>query len=336
MKVFAAGMLLCLAATACHTDSASIRVERTVFLMGTVATFVVDAPDRETGLNRLDRMVRVIEETEAELSTWQHDSVLSALNRQPVETWLPLPNSVCVLLEQVATWHRRTNGRFDPAVGRLIEAWALRAGGRHPSNDTLVTAKARSGFRHVSLDAVRCSASRLTDVTLDAGGFGKGAALDRVRHAERGRPGGWLIDFGGQIAVSSTSPDRAWPVAVAHPERRDVPVVELHLTEGSLATTGGSERDVASDENDQLGHIVDPQTGMPVSRASSVTVWHQEALVADILSTALYVMGVDEGRDWAEQNGIAACFLVPSERDGVTSGTEVDFVATSSFRRRFL
>ena len=44
---FAAGMLLCLAATACHTDSTSIRVERPVFLMGTVATLTVDVPDRE-------------------------------------------------------------------------------------------------------------------------------------------------------------------------------------------------------------------------------------------------------------------------------------------------
>ena len=59
-------------------------------------------------------------------------------------------------------------------------------------------------------------------------------------------------------------------------------------------------------------------------------------MVADILSTALYVMGVDQGRDWAEQNGIAACFLVPRERAGVLSGTEVDFVATTSFRQRFL
>ena len=336
MKVFAAGILLCLAATACHTDSTSIRVERSVFLMGTVATFAVDAPDRESGLNRLDRMVRVIEETEAELSTWQHDSVLSALNRQPIATWLPLPNSVCVLLEQVETWYRRTNGRFDPAVGRLIEAWSLRDGGHHPSSDILVTAKARSGFGQVSLDPARCSASRLADVTIDAGGFGKGAALDRVRHAETARLGDWLIDFGGQVAVSSTSPDRVWPVAVAHPQQRDVPVVELHLTEGSLATTGGSERDVLTDENSPLGHVIDPLTGRPVSRTSSVIVWHQDAMVADILSTALYVMGVDQGRDWAEQNGIAACFLVPRERAGVLSGTEVDFVATTSFRQRFL
>ena len=335
MKVFAAGILLCLAATACHTDSTSIRVERSVFLMGTVATFAVDAPDRESGLNRLDRMVRVIEETEAELSTWQHDSVLSALNRQPIATWLPLPNSVCVLLEQVATWYRRTNGRFDPAVGRLIEAWSLRDGGHHPSSDILVTAKARSGFGQVSLDPARCSASRLADVTIDAGGFGKGAALDRVRHAETGRLGDWLIDFGGQVAVSSTSPDRVWPVAVAHPQQRDVPVVKLHLTEGSLATTGGSERDILTDENGQLGHVIDPLTGSPVSRTSSVTVWHQDALAADILSTALYVMGIDEGRDWAEAHGIAACFVVPHEPGAFPSGDGVDIVVTTPFRLRF-
>ena len=332
MKVFAAGILLCLAATACHTDSTSIRVERSVFLMGTVATFAVDAPDRESGLNRLDRMVRVIEETEAELSTWQHDSVLSALNRQPIATWLPLPNSVCVLLEQVATWYRRTNGRFDPAVGRLIEAWSLRDGGHHPSSDILVTAKARSGFGHISLDPARCSASRLADVTIDAGGFGKGAALDRVRRAEHAESGAWMIDFGGQIAVSS---EGDWPVALAHPELRDIPVVEFLLGEGSIATTGGSERDVFIDGNLRIGHVIDPRNGMPVSRSISVTVWHQDALAADILSTALYVMGIDEGRDWAEAHGISACFVVPHEPGAFPSGDGVDIVATTPFRLRF-
>ncbi len=43
----------------------------------------------------------------------------------------------------------------------------------------------------------------------------------------------------------------------------------------------------------------------------SVTVWHRRALVADILSTALFVMGPDEGLRWAEARGIAACYLVP-------------------------
>ena len=63
MKRPAAGMLLCLAAIACQQNPSTVRVERTVFLMGTFATFVSASHDRQTGLDRLDRMVQVIEKT---------------------------------------------------------------------------------------------------------------------------------------------------------------------------------------------------------------------------------------------------------------------------------
>jgi thiamine biosynthesis lipoprotein len=62
----------------------------------------------------------------------------------------------------------------------------------------------------------------------------------------------------------------------------------------------------------------------------SVTVWHRRALVADILSTALFVMGPDEGLRWAESRGIAAGYLVPNW------DREVSMRATAAFRRSVL
>ena len=62
----------------------------------------------------------------------------------------------------------------------------------------------------------------------------------------------------------------------------------------------------------------------------SVTVWHRRALVADILSTALFVMGPDEGLRWAEARGLAACYLVPDRH------REVSMRATTAFRRSVL
>ena len=307
-----------------------VRVERTVFLMGTLATFVVEAPDRETGLAKLERMVRVIERTEDELSTWRDDSVLSTLNRQPVGEVLELQATTCALLARVAEWHAATDGAFDPAVGSLIEVWGLRAEGRQPDDEERQAALALSGLGHLALDPEACAVTRLAAVTLDAGGFGKGEALDRVREAERDRSGVWFIDFGGQMAVSGAASDGGWTVGVAHPVRRDVSVLELSLAAGSLATSGGSERDLLLVDGARIGHIIDPRSGRPVSRSESVTVWHESAFVADVLSTALYVMGPEAGIAWAAAHGIAACFIAADPDSG-----DVAVRATHGFEARF-
>ena len=303
----ASAALLCLAA---HSHPpAPVRVERTVFLMGTAATLVAEAPDRAAGLAQLERMVRVIEATEAELSTWRDDSVLSRLNRQPLGAPRPVPPSVCGLLGRLAAWRQATGGAFDPAVGRLVEAWGLREAGRRPAPAALAAARARTGLQHLTVDREACTVARRADVTLDAGGFGKGEALDRVRDALREPPGAWLVDFGGQVAVSGAGSDGAWPVAIAYPERRGEAGRRAAPLRGSLATSGGSERDLAAGGGERIGHILDPRSGEPVGRGGSVVVWHRDAFAADVLSTALHVMGPEAGLAWAAARGIAACFL---------------------------
>lgn len=325
------GALLCLlASSAAAASPPPVRVERTVFLMGTMATFAAETADRETALAKLERMVRVIEETEITLSTWRDDSVLSALNRHPIGRPFALPADVCGLLGRAARWSAATGGAFDPAVGRLVDAWGLRGAGRRPSDHELQAARAASGLGRLALDPEGCAVTRRAAVTLDAGGFGKGAALDRVRRAERGRPGAWLVDFGGQVAVSGEGAGGPWPVAVAHPGRRGEPVFDLLLAFGSLATSGGSERDLVLEDGGRIGHVLDPRSGRPVSRPGSVSVWHESAFAADVLSTALYVMGPEEGTAWAAARGVAACFLAVGPGSG-----GVTVRATPAFEARF-
>jgi thiamine biosynthesis lipoprotein len=95
-------------------------------------------------------------------------------------------------------------------------------------------------------------------------------------------------------------------------------VFTLELTSGSLSTTSNSE---------QPGHVLDPRTALPVEFPGSVVAWHERGLVADILTTALFVMGPERGITWAESRGFAACFLIP-ENGGVQR------ISTSAFDRR--
>lgn len=313
------------------TRANAVDVRRDAFVMGTRVTMVTYAPDRATGLGRLDGFLRIIEATERELSTWIPDSRLSRLNRHRIRTPFTLDRRLCGLFRTLRHWHDDSAGTFDPAVGALIDVWGLRTGGALPREDDLSRARAVSGFQRLAFDATECTITRLVDATLDAGAFGKGEALDRVRAANlTDEP--WLIDLGGQVAVHGRPPGReAWPVGLAHPHDRATPALEVRLAAGSLAVSGGSERDLRV-RGRRVGHILDPRTGAPATFDGTVAVWHERALVADIQSTALAVMGPADGIPWADARDVATCYLTASRRGGSrqTSG-----VASRAFTRRF-
>jgi thiamine biosynthesis lipoprotein len=210
----------------------------------------------------------------------------------------------------VFAWQSATAGTFDPGIGRLIEAWNIHGEGRVPSAAHLKEAAARSGLSFLSFDRERCVVTRRVDATIDVGAFGKGEALDRVEAALG--PGAWLVDLGGQVTVGGPEPEgHAWIIDIAHPHARDVAYLQVRLREGSLSTSGGSERDLVVNGT-RIAHHLDPRTGNPATFNGSVTVWHRQSFAADALSTALYVMGPEEGVRWADARGIAAVFLIPN------------------------
>lgn len=129
-----------------------------------------------------------------------------------------------------------------------------------------------------------------TDVAgaVEEGAFGKGYALDRMLALLDGEA---LINFGGQLLVRGKH-----DVTIADPANRDTPVLALTLADASLSTSAGA-------------HILDPRTGKSAGARGSVSVIANDALAADILSTALYVMGEDDGLRWAAAHGVAAIFI---------------------------
>jgi thiamine biosynthesis lipoprotein len=282
-------------------------VVRDAYLMGTRASLATSAPTRDAGLSALGSALTILERTEAELSTWRDDSEMSRLNRHPIGApWRATP-ATCRLLDDVWRWHAATGGAFDPAIGRLLGAWDVHGDGAVPDASEQARAAKAAGLAQLSFDSTDCTLIRSADVTIDVGAFGKGEALDRAA-AVMGDDA-WMFDLGGQVSAGG-APGDGWPVAIAHPRDRDTPHMQIHLRHGSLSTSGGSERDQMV-SGTRVGHIFDPRTGRPATFAGSVTVWHERALAADILSTALYVMGPEDGMRWARANGIAAMYLIP-------------------------
>jgi thiamine biosynthesis lipoprotein len=307
-----------------------IEVTRQVHLMGAPTTLTTYTMGRRAGLEQLENFIRILEETEQELSTWRSDSTFTRLNEQPVGAPFFVSAELTRLFEDLVYWNRETAGTFDPAIGRLTDVWGIHGAGRRPDRVELDRARYRSGLAHLVVDSEAGQLIKQRDITIDVGGFGKGEGLDRVLTYARTHPSTpFLIDMAGQIAADGVPPyQNGWTVDLAHPIERGLPVLPVELTSGSISTSGGSERDLHADGG-RIGHILDPRSGMPVVSNVSVSVWHPRALVADILSTALYVMGPAAGLDWAEDHRIAATFLVPSP-DGA-----VEIRSTAEWTRQF-
>lgn len=279
-------------------------VERTAWLMGTTLRARVCAVTRAEGVEAIDRAFSRVRALEARLSTWRADSELSRLNNAPPGRWVPLSAATAALLAEVRDWTAKTSRAFDPAVGAAIDAWGMRGAGRRPSPTEMEAARATTGPDAWELasgdghgrDTVR--ARRAAGVRLDAGAFGKGAALRSAAAELRSAGLRWaLLDFGGQLTLWSRDPGDRWSIGVADPERRDRTIVRLRVGSASIATTGASERGVQVD-GERMGHVIDPRTAAPVPAWGSVTVVTDDPLAADVLSTALFVLGPDTALQW--------------------------------------
>ena len=310
-----------------HAGDGPLEVTREVYLMGTRATLTTVDTDRARALERLEALLGPLEQTEARLSTWREDSEVSRLNASAGSGVFALSPSLCAAFREIDRWQAETRGAFDPAIGALAVAWDLHGRGRLADRGAIAAALRHSGWRRTGFDRAACTMTLPDGGAIDVGGFGKGEALEQAR-STAGDGAGWMIDLGGQIAAGGTAPASGWTVAIAHPVHRGVPFLSCAVTSGSLSTSGGSERDLRV-RGRRVGHILDPRTGRPAAFHGSVTVWHDSALVADILSTALYVMGPEEGIRWSDAHGIAAAYLVPTARGRVRARASRSWAAST-------
>lgn len=272
-------------------------VERVVVAMGTTLKLEVRAEDRASALYASEVAVRAVEQAEQRLSTWRSGSELSRFLRAPVGATLAATDELCSELRRAARWAAATSGAFDPGIGALIAAYDLRGAGRWPSREELAAAVACCGIDQVTVGAR--SLRREGPVLLDAGAFGKGAALDfGAAAALRAGAAAVRLDFGGQQLIAGAAAPRA--LDIADPRDRARPVLRLKYEGGSVATTGNSERGRLV-EGRSLGHVIDPRTGLPAANFGAVTVLASRALDADALSTACFVLGPQRALAFAER-----------------------------------
>ena len=218
------------------------------------------------------------------------------------------------LLLDCKAYYELTNGKVNVAMGSVLKLWheARTDGINDPSNAKVPDMDSlEKAAMHVDLDAVVIDEAESTvyisdpDVRLDVGAIAKGWAVQRV--AENA-PAGLLISVGGNVcATGPKTADTPWVVGVQNPDGDDY-LHTIYVSGGSVVTSGDYQRCYTVDGK-LYHHIIDPETLYPSTYWRSVTIICNDSGLADALSTALFLLPLEDGQLLLDQCGAQAMWV---------------------------
>jgi thiamine biosynthesis lipoprotein len=214
----------------------------------------------------------------------------SELNRLPGRAGADLFR----VLEAAQRLAFQTDGAFDVTVGPLTRLWRqARRDGRPPAAAAIREALSHCGYRKLRLDvATRNVTFDDQAMRLDLGGIAKGYAADEAL-AAIGRLGvrRALVAVSGDLAFGDPPPGRrGW--------RIDAGGSVKELANAAVSTSGADEQHLDAGGL-RYSHIIDPSTGVGLTKPITVTVIAPRGIDADALATAISVLGAERGRAFA-------------------------------------
>jgi thiamine biosynthesis lipoprotein len=251
------------------------------------------------------------------------------------------------LLEQALYYAELSDGAFDPTVGPLVRLWGIGTDAqRVPSDDEIAEALKLINWRDVEIDrAAGTVFLRREGMALDFGAIAKGYAGDEAaRIARENNVPRAIIDLGGNIVTLGWRAQKnkemlPWRIGIQNPlsgRGAYIAIVPVHDT--SVVTSGVYERFFVADGK-RYHHLFSTVNGYPVENGlMSVTIITGSSTTADVLSTAVFALGFDRGRELIDSiSGVEAIFVfdyrtvrITGGLEGIFSLTDTDFTLVSA------
>ncbi len=284
--------------------------------MGTYYRVSARCPDAEQPFLH-SRIESELVEVNDQMSTYQADSELSRFNRSAPGSWFPVSVDLVRVIEAAGQISERSGGAFDVTVAPLVNLWGFGPEGRitqAPDAQALADALAQVGYGWLEVVQAPPALRKIRPLHVDLSAIAKGHGVDRLAEVLAGAGClDYLIDVGGEVRGMGVNPTgNAWRIGVEVPDPEVIGGVQrvLILQDRSVATSG-DYRNFLNLAGGRVSHTLDPSTGRPVEHAlASVTVVHESAMWADGLATALNVLGPQAGFALAEEQELAALFLI--------------------------
>jgi|SRR5690554_1610609 thiamine biosynthesis lipoprotein len=305
---------------------------RSRFLMDTLVELSFSARQQNVPAI-MDSTITVISRYEKKFSYYDPESYLWAINHSEEDS-LIIDRELFELLNLAEIFYQETEGVYDITIGILSEIWDIDRTTPPPA-DSVRLAQEYVGFDKIRYGYYRVdpqpdeSSSEISDeaygylirppgLKLNLSSLAKGYIIDKgVAYARsRGIESGY-INAGGDILLFG---DRGGKqrIGIQHPRDINDIIAVLELSDIAVVTSGDYER-YFEYEGRRYHHIINPLTGYPVENIFSVTVIAPDATLADILSTALFLLPPEEGISLIKKYKGAECVIYYQDEDEIVS-----------------
>ena len=235
---------------------------------------------------------------------------LNSANGEPVT----LDDDAYTALKQAVELAEFTNGAFDPTTSVLSDLWGIGTDSPSvPTDEQINEALTHVGYKNIVF-LENNQVKLLNGAKVDLGGIGKGYATDLIT---KDISVSMLASLGGNIGAYGENPnsdDGLWSIGLADPDNNSSYIASVRIKDLSIVTSGDYERYFEQD-GVRYHHIFNPQTGYPAqNELRAVTVIDKNSTRADALTTALFVMGLDNGIKFCKANNINAVFITKEHK----------------------
>lgn len=274
-------------------------VAKSALAMGSSLTLMAWTADEDAANRVFEQVFAEFDRLDALMSVWRENSdvlrINAAAGKAPVKVG-PETIEALTIARQVSEW---THGKFDVTFGALSDVWKF-----DQDQDDTVPTQAQVAARLPLIDYRRLVVDEnagtafleRAGMRVHLGGIGKGYAVDRaVAMMKAAGLKDFSIQAGGDLYVAGRRGDRPWRLGIADPRAPDGQIfARVELSDSTFSTSGDYERFFVKD-GVRYHHILDPATGQPARLSRSVTIASTHAVIADGLSTGVFLLGPDEG-----------------------------------------
>lgn len=322
MKKFLLFAISCLFLTACNKAPEQIVLQGktmgTTYSVKYIDHGKVALPKQDEVQKQLDELLKQVNN---EMSTYQKNSKISEFNRfSQVNIPFPVSADFAKVVAEAIRLNKITEGALDVTVGPLVNLWGFGPDKRLnkvPSEEQIAERAKAVGIEKIEVVTGEQPALKkaVPALYLDLSSIAKGFGVDKLaEHLEQLGLENYLVEIGGELRGKGKNLQGVdWKIAIEQPTFAQGQAAQITVPLHNLAmATSGNYRNYFEDEQgNRLSHIINPKALRPVSHnLASITVFAPTTMMADGLSTGLFVQGAEKALAIAEREKLAIFLII--------------------------